>query len=53
MYHSLTSSALSADRPSQYSAQLLTCLGLGERFDTDPELVLAGLRGPREGLSRE
>ena len=53
MYRSLTSSVLSADRPSPYSEQLLTRLGLGERFDTDPELVLAALRGPGEGLSRE
>lgn len=53
MYRSLTSSVLSADRPSQYSEQLLTRLGLGQRFDTDPELVLAALRGPGEGLSRE
>jgi pimeloyl-ACP methyl ester carboxylesterase len=53
MYRLLTSSVLSADRPSPYSEQLLTRLGLGERFDTDPELVLAALRGPGEGLSRE
>jgi len=53
MYRSLTASVLSADRPSQYSEQLLTRLGLGERFDTDPELVLTALRGPGEGLSRE
>lgn len=53
MYRSVTSNVLSANRPSQYSEQLLTRLGLGERFDTDPELVLAALRGPGEGLSRE
>jgi pimeloyl-ACP methyl ester carboxylesterase len=53
MYRSLTSSVLSANRPSPYSEQLLTRLGLGERFDTDPELVLAALRGPGEGVSRE
>ena len=53
MYRSLTSSVLSTERPSQYSEQLLTRLGLGERFETDPELVLAALRGPGEGLSRE
>ena len=53
MYRSLTASVLSADRPSPYSEQLLTRLGLGERFDTDPELVLAALRGRGEGLSRE
>jgi pimeloyl-ACP methyl ester carboxylesterase len=53
MYRSVTSNVLSSDRPSQYSEQLLTRLGLMERFDKDPELVLAALRGPGEGLSRE
>ena len=53
MYRSVTSSVLSAGSPSPYSEQLLTRLGLVERFDTDPELVLAALRGPGEGLSRE
>src|SRR5436309_7357160 len=53
MYRTLTSNVISTDRPSQYSEQLLTRLGLGERFDEDPELVLAALRGPGEGLSRE
>jgi pimeloyl-ACP methyl ester carboxylesterase len=53
MYRSVTSNVLSSDRPSQYSEQLLTRLGLRERFDTDPEVVLAALRGPGEGLSRE
>ncbi len=53
MYRSLTASVLSADHPSEYSEQLLTRLGLVERFDKDPELVLAALRGPGEGLSRE
>ena len=53
MYRALTSNVLSADRPSQYSEQLLTRLGLGERFATNPEVVLAALRGPGEGLSRE
>jgi pimeloyl-ACP methyl ester carboxylesterase len=53
MYRSVTSSVLSSDHPSQYSEQLLTRLGLRERFDEDPEVVLAALRGPGEGLSRE
>ena len=53
MYRSVTSNVLSADRPSQYSEQLLTRLGLQARFDEDPEVVLAALRGPGEGLSRE
>ena len=53
MYRSVTASVLSSDRPSQYSEQLLTRLGLDERFATNPEVVLAALRGPGEGLSRE
>lgn len=53
MYRSVTANVLSSDRPSQYSQQLLTRLGLEERFDTNPEVVLAALRGPGEGLSRE
>jgi len=53
MYRSVTASVLSSDHPSPYSEQLLTRLGLVERFDKDPELVLAALRGPGEGLSRE
>jgi pimeloyl-ACP methyl ester carboxylesterase len=53
MYRSLTASVLSSGDPSQYSVQLLTRLGLNERFEEDPELVLAALRGPGQGLSRE
>jgi pimeloyl-ACP methyl ester carboxylesterase len=53
MYETITANVLSADRPSQYSEQLLNRLGLAARFSTDPELVLAALRGPGEGLSRE
>jgi pimeloyl-ACP methyl ester carboxylesterase len=53
MYRSLTASVLSSDHPSRFSEQLLTRLGLTDRFETDPELVLAALRGPGEGLSRE
>ena len=53
MYRSLTSSVLSSDHPSEYSEQLLTRLGLGERFAENPEVVLAALRGPGEDLSRE
>ena len=53
MYRSLTANVLSTDRPSQYSAELLRRLGIEERFDEDPELVLAALRGPGTGLSRE
>ena len=53
MYRTRTSNVLSADRPSQYSEQLLTRLGLQERFDEDPEGALGAFRGPRVGLSRE
>ena len=53
MYRSLTASVLSTGRPSQHSEQLLTRLGLAERFDKDPEVVLSALRGTGEGLSRE
>ena len=53
MYHTLTANVLSADRPSPYSEQLLRRLGIDERFAEDPELVLAALRGPGTGLSRE
>jgi pimeloyl-ACP methyl ester carboxylesterase len=53
MYRTLTANVLSTDRPSQYSEQLLTRLGLRERFDEDPEVVLGALRGPGTGLSRE
>jgi pimeloyl-ACP methyl ester carboxylesterase len=53
MYRSLTANVLSTDRPSPYSEQLLRRLGIEERFDEDPELVLAALRGPGTGLSRE
>jgi len=53
MYRSLIASVLSGDRPSEYSEQLLTRLGLREHFDEDPEVVLTALRGPGEGLSRE
>ena len=48
MYRAITANVLSADHPSSYSEQLLTRLGLTKRFDEDPELVLAALRGPGE-----
>ena len=44
---------LSTGQPSQYSEQLLIRLGLSSRFDEEPETVLAGIRGPGVGLSRE
>ena len=53
MYRAITANVLSADHPSSYSEQLLARLGLTKRFDEDPEVVLAALRGPGEGLSRE
>jgi pimeloyl-ACP methyl ester carboxylesterase len=53
MYKGLTASVLSTGRPSQYSEHLLIRLGLSVRFDEEPEAVLAGLRGPGMGLSRE
>jgi pimeloyl-ACP methyl ester carboxylesterase len=53
MYKGLTASVLSTGRPSQYSEHLLVRLGLAGRFDEEPEAVLAGLRGPGRGLSRE
>ena len=52
MYRAITANVLSADHPSSYS-ELLARLGLTKRFDEDPEVVLAALRGPGEGLSRE
>ena len=53
MYKGLTASVLSTGRPSQYSEHLLIRLGLFSRFDEEPEAVLAGIRGPGVGLSRE
>jgi len=53
MYRGLTANVLSTGQPSLYSEQLLVRLGLSRRFDDEPEAVLAGLRGPGLGLSRE
>jgi len=53
MYRSLTSSALSKDELSAASAQVLNRLGLAERFEDEPEVVLNELRGSGEVLSRE
>ena len=53
MYRSLTSSVLSSGGPSAASAQLLNRFGLTERFDDEPEAVLAELRGSGEALSRD
>ncbi|MEN6626489.1 MAG: alpha/beta fold hydrolase [Candidatus Sumerlaeia bacterium] len=50
VYRQLTRSALSSDRPSAYSGQLLARLGLGDQFKKDPAGTLAelhkGLGGP-------
>jgi hypothetical protein len=53
VYRSLTANVLSTGEPGSYSYQLLRRLGLVERFDQDPQAVLAALRGPGTGLSRE
>jgi pimeloyl-ACP methyl ester carboxylesterase len=53
VYRSLTANVLSTGEPGPYSQQLLRRLGLSERFDTDPEAVLVGLRGSGAGLDRE
>ena len=42
-YRDLTASALTGDEPSVFSRQLLARLGLGERFEQEPEVVLAEL----------
>jgi hypothetical protein len=53
MYRSLTASVLSKGELSAASAQLLTRLGLTERFEDEPEVVLNELRGSGQGLSRD
>jgi len=53
MYRDLTANVLSTGAPGPYSQQLLSRLGLTERFDEEPAAVLAGLRGPGVGLDRE
>jgi hypothetical protein len=41
VYHSLTASVLSADRPSSFSARELINLNVYERFEYEPEKALA------------
>jgi pimeloyl-ACP methyl ester carboxylesterase len=53
MYRSLTSSVLSKGELSAASTQLLNRLGLAERFEDEPEVVLNELRGSGEVLSRD
>ncbi|MEE8580334.1 MAG: hypothetical protein V3T33_01990, partial [Myxococcota bacterium] len=43
VHHTLTANALSSDEPSTFSAQLLQRVGLRERFQQEPEEVLAEL----------
>jgi hypothetical protein len=50
VHRSLTESALSGDRPSAPTRELLTRLGLRERFARDPDAALAELH---RGLSAE
>ena len=42
-YHSLTANAISAERPSSFSARELMNLNLYQRFDEDPQRALAEL----------
>src|SRR5262245_1395778 len=51
VYRSLSHSVLSSREPSLYSQQLLSRRGLTERFDDDPEAVLAELRGSGSGIA--
>lgn len=53
MYRTLTSSVLSTGGPSGASEQVLNRLGLAQRFEDEPEAVLAELRGTGTGLSRD
>lgn len=48
-HRELTANVLSTGKPSEYSTQLLERKALGERFDQDPERVLAELNS---GLGR-
>jgi hypothetical protein len=53
VYHTLTASVLTTGRPSATSEQVLHRNGLTERFDKEPEVVLAELRGTGVGLNRD
>ena len=53
VFRGLTANVLSTGEPGPYSQQLLKRMGLFERFEKDPEAVLAGLRGSGAGLDRE
>jgi hypothetical protein len=53
LYRSLTASVLSTGEPSEGSQHVVNRLGLAERFEDEPEAVLAELRGSGGGLSRD
>ena len=43
VYRTFTNSALSSHKPSSYTAQVLSRLGFTERFENEPEAVIADL----------
>jgi pimeloyl-ACP methyl ester carboxylesterase len=53
VYHALTASVLSTGKPSATTEQVLQRNGAAERFTSDPEAVLAELRGSGANLSRD
>jgi len=53
VYRALTSNVLSTGRLSAATEQLLLRRGLAQRFEEEPEAVLAELRGPGLDLSRD
>ena len=53
VYRALTSNVLSSGELSAPTQQVLLRLGLGERFDEEPEAVLSELRGSGSDLSRD
>jgi pimeloyl-ACP methyl ester carboxylesterase len=53
VYHALSESVLSTGRPSATSEQVLQRTGAAERFKSNPEAVLAELRGSGVDLSRD
>ena len=53
VYRALTSNVLSSGELSATTQQVLLRLGLAERFEEEPEAVLAELRGSGSDLSRD
>jgi pimeloyl-ACP methyl ester carboxylesterase len=53
VYRALTASVLSTGKPSATTEQVLHRNGVTERFKSEPEAVLAELRGSGVGLSRD